>query len=170
MSIRLHIEVCKKEGTEHFGSIGATCGVDIELDPAVFNDPAAAATRIRGYYSFCERAMNEELARLRTGQPAAGTANGSVAAAAEAPPPAPAKRATPVNEAEDHGDAHEPEEEDDPPTDGRRLLGWARNQPEDAKNWLVGLGKRLRYPNRILDWSPKQVQTAYQSYREAHRG
>jgi hypothetical protein len=51
MSIRLHIEVCKKEGTEHFGSIGATCGVDIELDPAVFSDPAAAVARIRGYYS-----------------------------------------------------------------------------------------------------------------------
>ena len=39
MSIRLHIEVCKKEGTEHFGSIGATCGVDIELDPAVLAIP-----------------------------------------------------------------------------------------------------------------------------------
>jgi hypothetical protein len=180
MSIRLHIEACKKEGTEHFGSIGATCGVDVEFDPAVFHDPAAAVARIRGYYSFCETAMNEELARLRTGQPAAGTANGSVAAAAEAPPPKrpvarspttplPAKRAAEKPVAEADGDAHEPEE-DDPPTDGRRLLGWARSQPEDAKNWLVGLGKRLRYPNRILDWSPKQVQTAYQSYREAHRG
>jgi hypothetical protein len=181
MSIRLHIEVCKKEGTEHFGSIGATCGVDIELDPAVFNDPAAAVARIRGYYAFCETAMHEELARLRTGQPAAGTAaaNGLAAAAAEAPPPKrpvarspatppPAKRAAEV--AEESGDEDDAPKQDDPPTDGRRLLGWARNQPEDAKNWLVGLGKRLRYPNRILDWSPKQVQTAYQSYREAHRG
>jgi hypothetical protein len=189
MSIRLKIEVCQKEGTEHFGSIGATCGLELEIDQSVLADPAAAVARIRGYYAFCETAMNEELARLRTGQPAAVTANGPAAAAAgpnpaaEAPPlkrpvarspatPPPAKRAAaePVAEAEDHGDACEPEEDDDPPTDGRRLLGWARNQPEDAKNWLVGLGKRLRYPNRILDWSPKQVQTAYQSYREAHRG
>ena len=106
--------------------------------------------------------MHEELGRLRTaGQPAAG-----LNPAAD-PPPAQRAAEKPVAEAD--GDAHEPEE-DDPPTDGRRLLGWARNQPEDAKNWLVGLGKRLRYPNRILDWSPKQVQTAYQSYREAHRG
>jgi hypothetical protein len=78
----------------------------------------------------------------------------------------PAKRPA----AEQHDQVDDMPEDDDPPTDGRRLLGWARSQPEDAKNWLVGLGKRLRYPNRILDWSPKQVQTAYQTYREAHRG
>ena len=110
--------------------------------------------------------MNEELARLKD------PAEAPAAAAPTNPPPAkrPANRTPPVvTAAEQHDQADEVPEEDDPPTDGRRLLGWARGQPEDAKNWLVGLGKRSRYPNRILDWSPKQVQTAYQSYREAHR-
>jgi hypothetical protein len=168
MSIRLHVEVCKKEGTANYGSIGATCGLEVEIDLATLADPAAAVARIRGFYSLCELAMNEELARLK--DPAAATA------AATNPPPAkrPAHRTpTPpvVTAAEQHDQVDDmPEEDDDPPTDGRRLLGWARSQPEDAKNWLVGLGKRLRYPNRILDWSPKQVQTAYQTYREAHRG
>jgi hypothetical protein len=158
MSIRLHVEVCKKEGTANYGSIGATCGLEVEIDLATLADPTAAVARIRGFYSLCELAMNEELARLK--DPAA-----ALAAAAPTNPP-PAKRPA----AEDHDQVDEVPEEDDPPTDGRRLLGWARSQPEDAKDWLVGLGKRLRYPNRILDWSPKQVETAYQTYREAHRG
>jgi hypothetical protein len=154
MSIRLHVEVCKKEGTANYGSIGATCGLEVEIDLATLADPLAAVARIRRFYSLCELAMNEELARLK-----------DPAAAAPTNPP-PAKRLA----VEQHDQAEEVPEDDDPPTDGRRLLGWARSQPEDAKNWLVGLGKRLRYPNRILDWSPKQVQTAYQSYREAHLG
>jgi len=170
MSIRLHIEVCKKEGTDHFGSIGATCGLDLEIDQSALADPAAAVARIRGYYSFCETAMNEELARLRT------SANGTPAPAAAVPPPAarqPAAR-TPVASAvpvpaEFEGAEDDLAEEDDPPNDGKHLLGWARNQPDDAKGWLIGLGKRLRYPNRILDWSPKQVDHAYRTYRQAYR-
>ena len=65
MSIRLHVEVCKKEGTANYGSIGATCGLEVEIDLATLADPAAAVARIRGFYSLCELAMNEELARLK---------------------------------------------------------------------------------------------------------
>ncbi len=111
-------------------------------------------------------------ARARLKDPAA-------AAPADPPPAAkqpagrtpvgPPRRAEPAP-TDDYVDASPDEDDDDPPNDGKHLLGWARNQPGDAKNWLVGLGKRLRYPNRILDWSPKQVRTAYQTYREAHRG
>jgi len=177
MSIRLHIEVCKKEGTDNYGSIGATCGLELEIDQSVLADPAAAVARIRGYYSFCETAMNEELGRLRN--PAADPAAAGPNPAAEAPPPAKrpvarspatppsAKRAAEV--AEDYGDEDDAlDEEDDPPTDGKHLLGWARNQPEDAKGWLIKLGRKLRYPGRILNWTPKQVETAYQAFRREH--
>jgi hypothetical protein len=61
------------------------------------------------------------------------------------------------------------DEEDNPPTDGRTLLGWARNQDTDAKGWLIKLGKKLRFPNRILDWNAHQVDKAYQAFRQAHR-
>ena len=185
MSIRLRIEVCKKEGTDHYGSIGATCGLELEIDQSVLADPAAAVARIRGYYSFCETAMHEELGRLRTGRPPANNNDNGLAAAAgpnpaaDLPPPnrpvarspmnppTPPKPPAPV--AEEYGDEGDALEEDDPPTDGRRLLGWARSQPEDAKNWLVGFGKRSRYPGRILDWTSKQVETAYQACRQAQR-
>jgi hypothetical protein len=167
MGIRLHVEVCKKEGTANYGSIGATCGLEVEIDLATLADPTAAAARIRGFYSLCELAMNEELARLK--DPAAPTNPPPAKRPADRPPANPPRPVATAAEDHDQGDDDTPED-DDPPTDGRRLLGWARSQPEDAKNWLVGLGKRLRYPNRILDWTPKQVQTAYRTYREAHRG
>ncbi len=181
MSIRLHVEVCKKEGTANYGSIGATCGLEVEIDQSDLSDPVAAAARIRGYYSFCELAMNEELGRLRNGN---GNGNTTNRPAADPPPPAqPVPDRQPVVTADRRGPAaaaeemheyetqEEPDEddEDDPPTDGKHLLGWARNQPGDAKGWLIGLGKKLRYPNRILDWTPRQVETAYQAYKKEQR-
>jgi hypothetical protein len=178
MSIRLRIEVCKKEGTEGYGSIGATCGLELEIDQSVLSDPTAAVARIRGYYSFCETAMNEELARLRTDQPAAGPNPAAdppppvkrpAARSPATPPPAPpAKRAAADPVAEEHGDEDDLPADDNPPTSGRNLLGWARSQETDAKNWLVGFGRKKRYPNRILDWTPVEVKAAYDAFRQAH--
>ncbi len=185
MSIRLHISVCRKESPAgSFSSFGAECGLELELDGSLLADPTALLAKAQEHYGFCEIAMNDQLQRLRI-QAANGTRPTAASPAADTgprpqatprprsrsvvpPPPRPA--AEPV--AEEYGDAFEPDQdqEDDPPTDGNHLLGWARNQPGDAKGWLVGLGKRMRYPNRILDWTPKQVQTAYQTYRQAQRG
>jgi hypothetical protein len=169
MTIRLRIEVCKKEGTDYYGSIGATCGLELEIDQSVLADPVAAVARIRSYYSFCETAMNEELGRLRN--PAA-----SPNPAAEAPSPnrpvarspAPKRAAAPVGE--EYADEDDAPEEDNPPTDGRHLLGWARSQPTDAKNWLIGFGRKKRYPNRILDWPPMEVKPAYNAFRQTRTG
>jgi hypothetical protein len=85
MSIRLKIEVCKKEGTTNFGSIGATCGLELELDQSDLADPVKAAGRIRGLYAFCETAMNEELGRLRNGNGNAAAAPPSGGTAAAGP-------------------------------------------------------------------------------------
>lgn len=64
--------------------------------------------------------------------------------------------------ADDHGQA---DEEEDPPTDGRQLLGWAARQVPDAKARVIALGRRRGFPSRILDWTPQQVATAYRSAR-----
>lgn len=57
------------------------------------------------------------------------------------------------------------DEEEDPPTDGRQLLGWAARQIPDAKARVIALGRRRGFPSRILDWTPQQVATAYRSAR-----
>lgn len=57
------------------------------------------------------------------------------------------------------------DEEEDPPTDGRQLLGWASKQVPDAKGRVIGIGKKRGYPSRILDWTPQQVTAAYRAAR-----
>ena len=63
-------------------------------------------------------------------------------------------------------DQDEPDDqEEDPPTDGRQLLGWAAKQTPDAKGRVIGFGKKKGYPPRVLDWTPQQVATAYRAAR-----
>ena len=67
----------------------------------------------------------------------------------------------------DHDD--QGEEEEDPPTDGRQLLGWAAKQVPDAKGRVIAVGKKRGYPSRILDWTPQQVTAAYRAARALAR-
>jgi hypothetical protein len=187
MSIRIRVSTCRKESTTNdraqptFGSYGAGAAISFELDVSLLNDPAAFVGKIREHYALCESAMGEELVRLKAKANGNGTAAPDPAAAAAAPPakrpvarqPVATPQRTAAQIAEEMADyeeeqARELPEDDDPPTDGRHLLGWASNQPKDAKAWLIKLGRKLRYPNRILNWTPKQVETAYQAFRQAH--
>jgi hypothetical protein len=62
--------------------------------------------------------------------------------------------------------SHDDIDEEDPPTDGRQLLGWAANQVPDAKGKIIGYGKKRGFPGRIVDWRPDQVEAAYRFARE----
>ncbi len=61
--------------------------------------------------------------------------------------------------------SHDEDQEEDPPTDGRQLLGWAAKQVPDAKGRVIAVGKKRGYPSRILDWTPQQVAAAYRTAR-----
>ena len=61
--------------------------------------------------------------------------------------------------------SHDDHDEEDPPTDGRQLLGWAAKQVPDAKGRVISVGKKRGYPSRILDWTPQQVAAAYRAAR-----
>src|SRR6516225_8675544 len=52
-------------------------------------------------------------------------------------------------------------EEEDPPTDGRQLLGWASKQDPDAKGAVMSFGKRNGFPSKIVSWTAEQVRAAY---------
>jgi hypothetical protein len=66
---------------------------------------------------------------------------------------------------DDRSQASDDEEGEDPPTDGRQLLGWAAKQVPGAKGRVIALGKKRGYPSRILDWTPQQVAAAYRTAR-----
>ena len=68
----------------------------------------------------------------------------------------------------DRGDAWEPptgDPDEDAPTDGRQLLGWASKQIPDLKGILIGFGKKKGLRSKIVEWSPDQVNAAYRFAR-----
>ena len=68
----------------------------------------------------------------------------------------------------DRGDAWEPptgEPDEDAPTDGRQLLGWASKQIPDLKGVLIGYGKKKGLRSKIVEWTPQQVAAAYRFAR-----
>jgi hypothetical protein len=68
----------------------------------------------------------------------------------------------------DRGDAWEPpttEPDEDAPTDGRQLLGWASKQVPDLKGVLIGYGKKKGLHSKIVEWTPQQVTAAYRFAR-----
>jgi hypothetical protein len=194
MSIRIRVSCGRKISTKKgngeptFGSYCAGTSISFSLEDDLIKTPEVFVAKVREFRAIARAAMYDELSILAT--EANGHATTPKQLPTTAPPPAAAARPPTVsggrprpNVAEvavemkeyvggdefDEFDSAQEEEDDDPPTDGKHLLGWARNQPGDAKGWLIGLGKKLRYPNKILDWTPRQVDTAYQAYKKQQR-
>ena len=63
--------------------------------------------------------------------------------------------------------SQEPTEEEDPPTDGRQLLGWASKQVPDRKGMIIGFGKKRGFRSKIVEWTAEQVTAAYRHARRA---
>ena len=64
MPLRLNIGLGKKLGLRDYGSLGASCNVDIELEASLLQtDPEAFQRHARNAYDACRRAVQEELAR-----------------------------------------------------------------------------------------------------------
>ena len=55
--------------------------------------------------------------------------------------------------------------DEDAPTNGRQLLGWASKQVPDLKGTLLSFGKRNGLRSKIVDWTPDQVNAAYRFAR-----
>lgn len=80
--LKLNTGVSKKIGLPDYGSLGASCNLELELDHSVFSDPNAFNERVRKAFSACRQAVEDELARqqsnpdLSTTSADAGQANG----------------------------------------------------------------------------------------------
>jgi hypothetical protein len=83
--MKLNVGVSRKLGLPNFGSVGASCNLELELDATLLErDLNAFNTQIRGAYTAAHRAVQEELARLQalntqaqTKPPARDAVNGS---------------------------------------------------------------------------------------------
>lgn len=66
MPLKLTVGLSRKVGLPGYGSLGAACGVEVELDGGLMTaDPGAFRERARAAFDACARAVAEELDRRR---------------------------------------------------------------------------------------------------------
>jgi hypothetical protein len=66
MGMKLSVGVSKKVGLPNFGSQGASCGLELEIDGSLLEgDLDAFHDRVRGVYVAAHQAVHDELARLQ---------------------------------------------------------------------------------------------------------
>ena len=67
MATKATVGLTQKVGQPDFGSIGASCQIEIELEGVEITDPRVAE-RIQGAYAACRRAIQAELEAFENGQ------------------------------------------------------------------------------------------------------
>lgn len=95
MPLTVNVGFSQKLGQPDYGSIGASCNVECELDGILLGNPDEFQSKVRDLYVACAQAVDEELQRHGADrrQSAATSANGS-GMAAKPPKAAAAEPAT----------------------------------------------------------------------------
>ena len=66
MPLKLNVGLTQKVGMPDYGSLGASCHLEIELDPTqALHDQAKLKERIRHLHAICRSDIEEELSRRR---------------------------------------------------------------------------------------------------------
>jgi hypothetical protein len=66
MPLKLTVGLARKVGQPNYGSLGASCGVEVELENSLLGgNPDAFRARVRDAFVACRRAVDDELERLQ---------------------------------------------------------------------------------------------------------
>ena len=66
MPLKLNVGLTKKVGLPNYGSVGASCHVELELEQALLYDPHGWQPRLEQAFSACREAVRQELERELT--------------------------------------------------------------------------------------------------------
>ena len=65
MGVKINVGYCQKVGLPNYGSEGAHCNLEIEVDSALFNDAVAFQNRMQEFYAACRSAVESQLQQDR---------------------------------------------------------------------------------------------------------
>jgi hypothetical protein len=157
--MKLRMSIHRKEGRPDYGSDGVGLELELDVPDGAFSDYDMLSAHVQQGYDACQKLVAERLEDLRQdGRPAT---------------PPPPRRPEPDRQDERYPTAHRNDGKPyrgrpETPEDGRQLMGLCRRKGLDRE--LQDIGRRLRLPNRILDWTPEEVQDAYQALTaDSHR-
>ena len=71
MAVKLSVGLQKKVGLPDYGSLGASCHVEFEIDRSLLdNDLDGFHQKVRGAFVACQQAVSDQLTRQQSDQPA----------------------------------------------------------------------------------------------------
>ena len=78
MPLKVSVGLSKKIGLPDYGSLGASCHVEVELDQSLLaSDLDGFHSKVKQAFVACRQAVQDELSRHQDAQPAAGQHNGN---------------------------------------------------------------------------------------------
>lgn len=149
--IKLRVSICRKVGDPNYGSHGAGCDLEAELDSALLSDLDQLRAKIRQAYAICASAVAAELGEGGPARPAE--------------PPAPRREREDDRPRERDQRSASPARSsgrpDSPPANGRQLMGWLKKRDEEYFERAQKIGKAHGYPWKIADWDEDQAADVY---------
>jgi hypothetical protein len=170
---KISVTVCRKDGRPNYGSEGASCSIERDVDDELLERPALTAEFIRGMYAIAEASVAEKIAsstprpKIQPMTQAEADAPDPVQARVNQPPPAATPAPAPSASTPPPGRKTYYGNNDAPPKSGKGLYAWAKDR--SAVPWFEDLGRKQAPPlSKLLnDWSPEWVSWAHGQYLSA---
>jgi hypothetical protein len=105
MPLTVNVGYSQKLGRPDFGSVGASCHVECELDGRLaFNDPEEFQRKVRELYTACAQAVQVQLSQHQSGNPdhSSASRNGARKSSKEAQSTGPAESKSASNGSSNH--------------------------------------------------------------------